>query len=138
MKGNALIDTNIWIYAITKNDLEKHQIAQKLIRELKPNRRILSSPQIVNEISFTLMRNGVPDPEIRELMEALYADLRVINFTPQIVRQASKIRETYKYKFWDSLIIATALSSYCLILYSDQLPHNAVIEDRLRILNPFK
>jgi predicted nucleic acid-binding protein len=138
MKGNALIDTNIWVYAITKNDLEKHQIAQKLIRELKPNRRILSSPQIVNEISFTLMRNGIPDTEIRELMEALYADLRVINFTPQIVRQASKIREKYKYKFWDSLIIATALSSYCLILYSDQLPHNAVIEDRLRILNPFK
>lgn len=137
MKGNALIDTNIWVYAITQNDLEKHQIAQKLIRELKPDRRILSSPQIVNEISFTLMRNGVPDTEIHELMEAIYADLRVINFTPQIVRQASQIRETYKYKFWDSLIIATALSSYCLILYSDQLPHNAVIEDRLRILNPF-
>ena len=51
MKGNALIDTNIWVYAITQNDLEKHQIAQKLIRELKPDRRILSSPQIYKKIA---------------------------------------------------------------------------------------
>jgi predicted nucleic acid-binding protein len=38
---------------------------------------------------------------------------------------------------WDSLIIATSLQRNCSILYSEDMQHNQVIEDKLRIVNPF-
>ena len=39
--------------------------------------------------------------------------------------------------YWDSLIVATALSSECSILYSEDMQHNQLIENKLRIINPF-
>lgn len=35
-------------------------------------------------------------------------------------------------------MIATALAADCLTFYSEDVNHGLVIEDRLRILNPFR
>jgi len=48
------------------------------------------------------------------------------------------IKDIYKFQFYDCLIIATALENNCTILYSEDMQHNQLIEDKLTILNPFK
>ncbi|MDP3217965.1 MAG: hypothetical protein Q8S73_27920, partial [Deltaproteobacteria bacterium] len=50
---------------------------------------------------------------------------------------AFEIRERYRFSWWDSLIVASALETECEQLYTEDLQHGQIIEDRLRIVNPF-
>jgi predicted nucleic acid-binding protein len=45
--------------------------------------------------------------------------------------------EKYQYSFYDSLIISAALSCNCEMLFSEDLQHGQIIEERLKIINPF-
>ena len=53
------------------------------------------------------------------------------------IQRACKIAERYSFSFYDSLIVAAALESGCLILFSEDLQHGQVIEKVLTVKNPF-
>jgi len=53
------------------------------------------------------------------------------------VRLAWELGQEYRYGYYDSLIITSALTSHCEVLYSEDFQHGQLINDRLRILNPF-
>jgi len=48
-----------------------------------------------------------------------------------------KVKEKYRYSYYDSVIIASALQNNCTVLYSEEMNHNQVIENSLTIINPF-
>ncbi|WP_442941115.1 PIN domain-containing protein [Nostoc sp.] len=56
--------------------------------------------------------------------------------TTQVI-QALEINAQYNYSYWDSLIIATALLGKCSIIYSEDMQHNQLIDNKVIILNPF-
>ncbi len=41
------------------------------------------------------------------------------------------------YSYFDSLIIASSFEYNCPILYTEDMQHNQIIENRLRLINPF-
>lgn len=43
----------------------------------------------------------------------------------------------FKFSYWDSLIIASALMTHCDALYTEDLQDGLVINNRMRIINPF-
>jgi predicted nucleic acid-binding protein len=43
----------------------------------------------------------------------------------------------YDFQFFDAIIIASALLSNCDILFSEDLQHKQLIENKLTIINPF-
>ncbi len=45
--------------------------------------------------------------------------------------------DRYRFSYFDSLILASALTANCQILYSEDLQHGQVIDGRLTIINPF-
>ncbi|MBC8485458.1 MAG: hypothetical protein H8D45_05400 [Bacteroidetes bacterium] len=49
-----------------------------------------------------------------------------------------KLKEKYHYSVYDSLILASAIEADCTILFSEDLHHNQLIENKLRIINPFR
>jgi predicted nucleic acid-binding protein len=53
------------------------------------------------------------------------------------IEKALKIAQDYKYSYWDSLIIASALENECSILFTEDMQNGQVIEGRLRIKNPY-
>ena len=58
--------------------------------------------------------------------------------TKSDIRLAMDIKKRYRLSYWDSLIIASALENNCSILYSEDMQHSQVIEDNLKIINPFE
>jgi len=58
--------------------------------------------------------------------------------THKTVRTAFDIAEKYGYSYYDSQVIACALETGCTVLYSEDLQHNQIIENTLRIVNPFQ
>jgi predicted nucleic acid-binding protein len=57
---------------------------------------------------------------------------------PETVLSAITIAERYRFSFYDSLIIATALKANCTTLYSEDMQDGQLIENKLLIVNPFK
>lgn len=64
--------------------------------------------------------------------------LHIVNFSREIIAKASDLRNRYQLHFWDGIIIASALSVNCKIVYSEDMHDGLVVEEKLRIVNPFK
>jgi len=137
MKEPVFIDSNIWLYSFLIQDEEKRKAAKKLIKSYKRKSTFVST-QIINEVCFNLKKNNVPESEIKEMLTSFYSDYKVIYFSEAIMYNASELREKCSISFWDSLVIAAALSRDCKILYSEDMRDGQVFEGKLTIKNPFK
>ncbi len=97
------------------------------------------STQVVQEFSnvlskkFKLNWNEI----ITAINESTAHNQMVVNSTDTI-KKACDIANKYMYSFYDSLLISSALEVNCTILYTEDLQHNQLIENKPRIINPFK
>jgi predicted nucleic acid-binding protein len=72
------------------------------------------------------------------LIESFYAKYRVVELRTALLLKASALREQYALSFWDSLIVSSALHAEAAVLYSEDMQDGLVVENRVRIINPFK
>ena len=75
--------------------------------------------------------------ETAKLLAMLETICRVEIVTPATLQRALDITGRYGFSWFDSLIIASALEAECDTLYTEDLQHGQVIEDKLTITNPF-
>ncbi len=75
--------------------------------------------------------------EIEKFIASCYLQYNIIDFSKEIFIKASQIRDKYTISYYDSLILSSAITSQCTILYSEDMQHNQKIET-LTIVNPFK
>ena len=134
---NACVDTNLWFYALVRpavGEETKHQAARRFISKLD---RPLVTPQILNELTFNLLRKRAwSEPELRELIIDLRLRCRFFVPGADWHEQASLWREKYALSFWDSLVVAAAHAGSCAVLFSEDMQHGLRI-DTLEIVNPF-
>ena len=62
----------------------------------------------------------------------------MIEIDYQIIVIASELRISYNLSFWDSLIVASALSCGADTLYSEDMQDGLIVSEQLTIINPFK
>ena len=77
------------------------------------------------------------EDQIKKFINSCYTRYEIINFSQEILITASDIRRRYKYSYYDSLIISAALKGNCTVLFSEDMQHKQIIENRLTIINPF-
>ncbi|NEP19970.1 MAG: PIN domain-containing protein, partial [Leptolyngbya sp. SIO4C1] len=100
-------DSNVWIYrfmvdpeANDAEDSRKHRIAA----ELTSRGNIALSIQIINEVCAVLLRKAnFTESQVRQLVEEFYSGCDVLNIGRHTVKQASELRERYRFSYWDSL-----------------------------------
>ena len=132
----CFVDTNIWLYGFidSQNSL-KHETAKGIIQV----NDIVISTQVINEVCVNLLRKGnFSEPEIETLVAAFYTNYSVVDFSQDILVNASRLRRSYSLSYWDSLIVTTALSAGCEILYSEDMHDGLQVSNTLTIKNPFK
>jgi len=138
MNDKCFIDTNIFLYAFSTKDLKKQTVAKEIV--LQPYH---ISTQVINESCSNFIKKLTFDENMVTLfISSAYNRYQIINFSESLFLTGGKIRLKYKYSYYDSLIdsliIAAALESKCTILYSEDMQHNQIIENKLQIINPFK
>ena len=135
MKDKIFIDTNIVVYAHLKQPTEiaKWEIAFELIK----NNKFVMSTQVLSEYYASLLKNKVDDKIIQENIRLLIKNHEICLITIPIIQLTHQIKLKYHFSYWDSLILATALENQCTQLYSEDMQHKQIIEERLQIINPF-
>ncbi len=135
--SRCFIDSNLWLYAmLPQQDQQREMSAKQLITTNRAN--IVISTQVVNEITNNLLRKGnFPEQAIRRTIRSMYHDLQIIPMSQTIQEQASELREKYSFSHYDGLIVAAALVSGAITLYSEDMHNGLVVEGQLTIVNPF-
>lgn len=134
MNDNCFIDTNILIYCYTVDEPEKHKKAIEVTKS--PNTFI--STQVLTEFANTLKKKFSYEwNEIEQSLNEINSGFNVFINKPVTIEQACRIAKKYKFSFYDSLIIAASLSCNCTILFSEDMRHGQIIDDKLKIVNPF-
>lgn len=132
MKDKFFLDTNIILYAFSKDDYKK-RIAKELIRQ-----RLIISVQVINEICNVLFKKfNFSVMEIKNIFNFIKNKTEIKPVNIQTIEYCLYIKEKYNFSYWDSLIISSALENQCLILYTEDMQSNQIIEEQLTIINPF-
>ena len=132
MKDRFFLDSNILLYAFGKDEYKK-RIAKELMRQ-----RLIISVQVINEICSVLFRKfNFSAIEIKDIFNFIKSKTEVKVVNMQTIEYCLYIKEKYNFSYWDSLIISSALENKCLILYSEDMQSNQIIEKQLMIINPF-
>lgn len=134
MKGSCFIDTNVLVYCYSTTETAKKQKAV----EVSNSENAIISTQVLKEFSNTLYKKFRLDwSSIERSLNELTDNFYVFINSPQKIINACTIASKYGFSFYDSLIIRSALESGCNNLYTEDLQHNQLIENKLRIINPF-
>lgn len=139
MNVESFIDTNVFVYQLERIDIRKANIADELIILGIESQTACISHQVVQECVNTAVRKAevrLTADEMRKYIEDVLAPMYRVNPDVPLYLRALDIQSRYPFSFYDSLIIAAAVTSGCRTIYTEDLPHNQQIEG-VTIINPF-
>ncbi|MDD5373032.1 MAG: PIN domain-containing protein [Sulfurimonas sp.] len=137
MQDKIFLDTNIVIYAFSEDEAQKQSIAFSLLDGEYNN--ALISKQVINELANILLKKfKLSSNQVENAILELDTIVNIVDFDLSTQIKALHVKDKYNLQFYDSLIIATALENKCTTLYSEDMHNGMLIENRLKIINPFK
>jgi predicted nucleic acid-binding protein len=139
MSGRYFIDTNIFVYSFHEADPYKRDISRRLIADALENSTGVISYQVVQEFLGTATRKfkkPLTFKDSQRYLTIVLDPLCEVYSSPELFHWALEIMDKWRYSFYDSLIITSAIQADCTILYSEDMQHNQKIMN-LSIKNPF-
>ena len=124
-------DTNVILYLL--DDGPKADRAEEILGQ---GPRI--SVQVMNETLVNCRRKaGLDWSETAAFLGGIEAICQVEDLTLQTHQVGRALAERYQLAIYDAMIVASALIAGCRTLWSEDMADGMLIEDHLRIVNPF-
>jgi len=123
------VDTHVVIYSFSQDERKQNKALAILAKHP------VMSIQVLSETANIMKRKLGFDITVINRLSQECSLLHPINLNT--LNHALGIAERYGFSHYDSLIIAAALQTNCTTLYSEDMQHGQVIEERMIILNPF-
>jgi predicted nucleic acid-binding protein len=138
-RARRFVDTNLFVYARDASAGRKGEVARELIAGLWESREGCTSVQVLQELFVNLTRK-VPKPLSAREAAAVVEDLSawtVHSPGPRDVLSAIELHERAGVSFWDAMILTSARSLGCRLLYSGDL-NVGQSYDGVLVINPFE
>lgn len=136
--GRYFVDTNLFVYAHDASAGRKAEISREVITGLWESRMGCVSVQVMQELFVNVTRKvarPLPARDAALLVEDLSAWI-VHSPGPWDVLSAIDLHERAGVSFWDAMILASARSLGCRVLYSEDL-NAGQSYDGVLVINPF-
>lgn len=133
----CFVDTNLFVYAYDSSAGRKREVARDLISGLWDSREGCASIQVLQEFFVNITRK-VPEPLSVRDAATLVEDLSAWTIHtpgPRDVLSAIEFHERMDVSFWDAMILTSARSLGCQVLYSEDLNAGQGY-DGVRVENP--
>jgi len=140
MPVEFFLDTNILVYTFDETAPDKQIKARALVERALEHQTGVISYQVTQEFINVATRKFTPPLSTAQTLRYLHEVLEplcAVFSGNDLYRKAIGIQERWRYSFYDSLIIASALSAGCNTLYSEDLQASQSIES-LTIVDPFR
>ena len=124
-------DTNVVLYLL--DDGPKAERAEEILGQ---GPRI--SVQVLNEAMVNCRRKaGLSWEDTGAFLEGIKSLCPVEDLTIQTHQVGRALAEKYQLSVYDAMIVAAALVAGCTTLWTEDMQDGLLIEDRLRLVNPF-
>ena len=133
--GKAFFDTNVLIYAYSDDDIEKQM---KSLKAFNKYERFVSTQVLTEFCNIALKKLHLPVTEINTKLSFITNKCNIIIVDEADLSRALFIHEKYKYSYYDSLVIQSALEAGCDFLLTEDMNDGQIIENSLKINNIFK
>ena len=133
MNKPIALDTNILVYCHSNDELDKREIATSFFAFYP-----VISTQVLSEY-LNVVKRTLKLPK-NEIMDICLQNIELCILQPvtlATLKSARNLIDRYDFQLFDSIVVASALEANCHILYSEDLQHGLVVENRLEIVNPF-
>ena len=136
-QGKIFLDSNILVYFVDEHDSKKQKIAEKLIKNSVEMKTGVLSTQSLQEFYSVVTRKSLCSKEqAKTIVEKFRNTLPITQISVSHILKAIDISIQTQFSFWDSLIVSAAHSSGCVIVYSEDMNHNQLVNG-VKIINPF-
>ena len=132
------IDTNVLLYSISANPQERSK--RDIARSLLESDDCALSVQVLQEFYVQATRPSREDRLTHELAVGIietWMRFPIQEITLSVFADALRIKEKHRLSYWDSGVVAAALTLGCEQLYSEDLTHGQELEG-IVVLNPFR
>ena len=139
MKVRSFLDTNIIVYAFGRGLPEKARIAQQLITDGVSERQAVISYQVVQEFINVVLygfRVAMSTLDLESFVLTALFPMMAVSSSRALLLQALRLQAAHQLAWHDSLVVAAALESNCMILYSEDLQDGRRFGDVV-VKNPF-
>jgi len=136
MSGRAFLDTNIIIYLYSESDEQKRDAACHVL----DNHDCVTNIHVMNESSnvwFKKFKWSATEIE-KHLDNIELVCSEILPIHRDTINKALALKDRYKYSYFDSLMLASALEGNCQIIFTEDMSNGQIISDSLKIVNPFK
>ena len=128
----STLDSNVVVYVFTLDP--RRAVAARLLTEVD-----FVSAQVLNEYSNVARRKlsktwQAIAEDVLDIRRAIGAVLPILE---EHTATALRLAERYQLSFYDALMLAVALSGGARVFYSEDMAHDLLVDDTLRIVNPF-
>ena len=138
MSDRTFIDTNVILYSKDARDERKQSIADELVYRGIREGTLVVSAQVLNEFYVTATQKLTPGMD-REDARTVCRSLATVSCEPvtnETIAAAWDVQDRFALSWWDSLIVASAISARCTRLMTEDLQDGLQV-DGLRVVNPF-
>lgn len=139
MSAKYFLDTNIFVYSFSRDVPSKQKKALELIGEALEEGAGMISSQVVQEflnVALHKFEKPLSWEESYQYFEEVLGPLCGVYSDQELYRKALRIQHETRYRFYDALIIASAIEGGCKTFYSEDLQDGRKIAG-LSIKNPF-
>jgi len=134
MKDRVFLDTNVLVYLYSNTEQLKRGTAISLFKKYV----CFTSTQALNEFNNVYTKKyKLPAEEIIKFNGNINKACRVQLVTEEIIYNSLRLHEKYGYSYFDCLMLSSALESDCKILFTEDMADGQLIEEMVRIVNPF-
>jgi predicted nucleic acid-binding protein len=129
----SFFDSNVILYLASSDSAKASRVDE-----------LLGGPgtisiQVLNESANVLRRkHEMPWPALRAFLLELREGLDVLPVTIDIHEAGLRLAQRYGFAIYDAMIVAAALSAECDTLWSEDLQDGLLVDQQLRIVNPFR
>jgi len=132
MKDKYFADTNIVVYVFDTNESKKAKAI-----EIIQQQPLISSQVIIESLNVCVKKLKLSKEKSIKNADYLMQYCQYFSIGTSTFIKAFDISKKYGYSHLDSLVIASSIESGCKILYSEDLQHKQIIENKIQIINPF-
>ena len=135
--SKVFLDTNIFVYSLDQPDSTKRKKCRNLIKSLTDENNGVISTQVLQELYVAATAKLGAEPLlVKDIIRSLER-LETVVVSSMLIKEAIDCSLINRLSFWDALIVVTAESAHCEILWTEDLNHGQVIRGVL-IENPLK
>jgi len=133
MPGNdAFIDSNVILYLLSSDDVKADNAEAVL------GSGGVISVQVLNEAANVARRKlSMTWREVGDWLGLVRSLCQVELVTLESHECGCRLAERYSLSVFDAMIVGSALIAGCSILYTEDMQDGLIVEDQLRIVNPF-